>query len=445
MATEKEAGPIVLNAGVDVNITFESGYMEDMIENINEGNVSMDLLDRAVRRVLRLKFQLGLFEDAFVDVERAVEVVHNKEHLYLALEAAREGIVLLKNENNLLPLDKNIRSIAVIGPNADDRENLLGDYIPKKLLNEAVTVLEAIKGKVSPQTSITYVKGCNVLDSTLNEISAARAAARKADIAIVVVGEDERTDGESDDAADLDLTGYQADLIKAVHGTGTPTIVILISGRPLTIRWTAEQVPAILEAWMCGERGGEAIADVLFGDYNPSGRLPITFPRHVGQMPFYYNYKPAKFNRHWRAYVTYPLTPLWEFGYGLSYTEFDYSNLQISPRVIDPDDSINIRLDVKNVGDLAGKEVVQLYIDDVISSVVTPIIELKGLEKISLEPGEQKSVSFQLSPHDLSLLNISMEREVEPGTFDVMIGRSCKDIRLKGSFEVVEKGLIKYR
>ena len=438
VATEKEAGPIVLNAGVDVNITFESGYMVDMIENVNEGNVPMDLLDRAVRRVLRLKFQLGLFEDPFVDVDRAVEVVHNKEHQDLALEAAREGIVLLKNENNLLPLDKNIRSIAVIGPNADDRENLLGDYIPKKLLYEAVTVLEAIQAIVSPDTRVTYVKGCNVLDSALNEIPAARVAASKADIAIVVVGEDERTDGESDDAADLDLTGYQADLIKAVQETGTPTIVVLISGRPLSIRWTAEHVPAIIEAWMCGERGGEAIAEVLFGEYNPSGKLPITFPRHVGQMPFYYNYKPAKFNRHWRAYVTYPLTPLWEFGYGLSYTEFEYSNLSISPEVADPQSNVNIRLDVKNIGDLAGKEVVQLYIDDVISSVVTPIIELKGFGKISLEPGEQKSVSFELTPHDLSLLNMAMERVVEPGTFDVMIGSSCKDIRLKGSLEVTE-------
>jgi len=438
VASEKEAGPIVLKAGVDVNITFESGYMADMIENINEGNVSVDLLDRAVRRILRLKFQLGLFEDPFVDVERAVGIVHNKEHLDLALEAAREGIVLLKNENDLLPLDKNIRSIAVIGPNANDRENLLGDYIPKKLLYEAVTVVEAIQGKVLPGSKVSYVKGCNVLDSTVNEIPAARAAASKADIAIVVVGEDERTDGESDDAVDLDLTGFQADLIKAVQGTGTPTIVVLISGRPLTIRWTAEHVPAILQAWMCGEKGGEAIADVLFGDVNPSGKLPVTFPRHVGQMPFYYNYKPAKFNRHWRAYVTYPLTPLWEFGYGLSYTEFEYSNLQISPITIDPDDNVNIRLDVKNTGDLAGKEVVQLYIDDVISSVVTPIIELKGLEKISLEPGEQKTISFQLTPYDLSMLNMSMERVVEPGNFEVMIGRSCKDIRLKGSFEVVE-------
>ena len=438
VATEKEAGPIVLKAGVDVNITFESGYMKDMIENVEEGIVPMELLDRAVRRILRLKFMLGLFEDPFVDVERAIEVVHCDDHQELALEASREGIVLLKNKNNLLPLDKNLRSIAVIGPNAHDRENILGDYIPKKLLYETETILEAIEKKVSPGTRVTYVKGCNVLDSTLNEISAAANAAEKADIAVVVVGEDERTDGESDDAADLDLTGYQKELIKRVYATGTPTVVVLISGRPLTIRWTAAYVPAILEAWMCGERGGEAIADVLFGDYNPCGKLPITFPRHVGQMPFYYNYKPAKFNRHWRAYVTYPLTPLWEFGYGLSYTQFEYSNLQISPPEIKPDGMVDISMDIKNSGDRAGKEVLQLYIDDVISSVVTPIIELKGFEKVYLEPGEVKTVRFTLTGRELSLYNMEMERVVEPGKFDVMIGSSCKDIRLRGSFMVTE-------
>jgi beta-glucosidase len=438
VATEKEAGPIVLKAGVDVNITFESGYMGDMIENVEEGIVPVELLDRAVRRILRLKFQLGLFEDPFVDVDRAVEVVHNPKHQDIALEAAREGIVLLKNEQSLLPIDRDINSIAVIGPNADDRENLLGDYIPKKLLYDAVTVLEAITDKVAPSTRISYVKGCNVLDSTLNEIQAARVAASRADVAIVVVGEDERTNGESDDAADLDLKGYQSDLIKAVQETGTPTVVVLISGRPLTIRWTAANVPAIVQAWMCGERGGEAIADVLFGDYNPSGRLPITFPRHVGQMPFYYNYKPSKFNRHWRAYVTYPLTPLWEFGHGLSYTRFEYANLRISPDTITPYGEVAISLEVKNTGDMAGKEVVQLYIDDVISSVVTPIIELKGFEKISLEPGKKKTVNFKLTPHELSLYNMAMDRVVEPGTFEVMVGRSCRDIRLTGSFEVAD-------
>jgi len=440
VATEKEAGPIVLNAGVDVNITFESGYMEDMIENVREGAVPVELLDRAVRRVLKLKFMLGLFEDPLVDVSRAVEMVHCAAHRELALEAAREGIVLLKNENSLLPLDKNIRSVAVIGPNAHDREKLLGDYIPKKLLYETTTVLEAIRKKVSPQTTITCVEGCHVLDSSLNEIPAAKKAAAGSDVAIVVVGEDERTDGESDDAADLDLTGYQGELIKAVHGTGTPTIVVLISGRPLTIRWTAANVPAIIEAWMCGEQGAGAIADVLFGDVNPCGRLPVTFPRHVGQMPFYYNYKPAKLNRHWRAYVTYPLTPLWEFGYGLSYTTFEYSSLKIHPAEIPADGSVTVSMEVQNTGDCAGKEVVQLYIDDVISSMVTPVIELKGFRKIHLEPGEKKPVSFRLTPDELFLYNREMQRVVEPGRFDVMIGTSCKQIQLTGHFNVIDDG-----
>jgi beta-glucosidase len=436
VATEKEAGPLVLKAGVDVNITFESGYMKDMIENVHEGKVSMELVDRAVRRILRIKFLLGLFENHYVDVERAVKVVHNEEHQELAIQASREGIVLLKNENNLLPLKKNIKSIAVIGPNADDGLNQLGDYIPKAILHKSITILDGIKSKVSSGTKIIYVKGCNVLDTKLNEILKARSAAAKADVAIVVVGEDERTDGESDDSVDLELTGLQEELVKAVYETGTPTIVVLMSGRPLTIRWIAEKVPAIVESWMCGEKGGQAIAEVLFGDYNPSGRLPITFPRHVGQMPFYYNYKPSKLMRMQRAYVTMPLTPLFEFGYGLSYTKFEYSNLQITPLEIGPAGEVDVSVDVKNIGDRKGEEVVQLYIDDVISSVVTPVIELKGFEKIALNPGEKKTVTFKLTTEHLALLNRYLEWVVEPGTFDVMVGSSSKDIRLKGSFEV---------
>ncbi len=436
VATEKEAGPLVLKAGVDVNITFESGYMKDMIENVHEGKVSMELVDRAVRRILRIKFLLGLFENHYVDVERAVKVVHNEEHQELAIQASREGIVLLKNENNLLPLKKNIKSIAVIGPNADDGLNQLGDYIPKAILHKSITILDGIKSKVSSGTKIIYVKGCNVLDTKLNEILKARSAAAKADVAIVVVGEDERTDGESDDSVDLELTGIQEELVKAVYETGTPTIVVLISGRPLTIRWIAEKVPAIVESWMCGEKGGQAVAEVLFGDYNPSGRLPITFPRHVGQMPFYYNYKPSKLMRMQRAYVTMPLTPLFEFGYGLSYTKFEYSNLQITPLEIGPAGEVDVSVDVKNIGDRKGEEVVQLYIDDVISSVVTPVIELKGFEKIALNPGEKKTVTFKLTTEHLALLNRYLEWVVEPGTFDVMVGSSSKDIRLKGSFEV---------
>lgn len=454
VATEKEAGPIVLKAGVDVNITFESGYQKDMIDNVKEGKVSMELLDRAVRRVLRLKFMLGLFENPYVDVERAVKIVHSQEHQDLALRASQEGIVLLKNEplprgtavdgrdainrvsTPLLPLSKNLKSIAVIGPNADSDINLLGDYIPKKLLNKTETVLEAIRKKVSSSTKVTYVKGCEVLNTKINNISEAQKAAHQAQIAIVVVGEDMRTDGESKDCVDLELTGLQNDLVKAVYETGTPTVVVMNSGRPLAIRWMAENIPSIVESWMAGEKGAEAIADVLFGDVNPSGKLPITFPRHVGQMPFYYNYKPSKYMRREIAYVTMPLSPLYPFGHGLSYTTFEYSNLNITPKESGPGAHYTVTCDVKNTGSREGKEVVQLYIDDEISSMVTPIIELRGFEKIGLKPGEKKTVTFTLTPESLQMLDAHMEWVVEPGAFKVMVGSSCEDIRLEGEFNV---------
>jgi len=439
VATEKEAGPIVLKAGVDVNVTFESGYMQDMIANVREGIVPMDLLDRAVRRVLRLKFELGLFENPFVDPGRAVGVVHSESHRRLAEQAAREGIVLLKNDRNLLPLSKQLRSIAVIGPNADDSENLLGDYIPKTLLNKTSTFLDEIRKKLSAETRIEYVKGCHVLSTDLDEIKQAAEAARKSDIAVLVVGEDEKTDGESDDSVDLHLTGLQNELIRAVYETGTPTVLVLVSGRPLALPWAAEHVPAIVETWMCGEGGARAAADVLFGDCNPSGKLPITFPRHVGQMPFYYNYKPAKLMRRQRAYVTMPLTPLFEFGRGLSYTKFEYSNLEIGPTQIGPAGDVRVSLDLRNASDRDGSEVVQLYLDDVISSVVTPVIELKGFRKVFLKAGEHKRVEFVLGREHLSLLDGNLQPKVEPGVFNVMVGSSCEDIRLRGKFEVVAR------
>ena len=434
--TEKEAGPIVLKAGLDVNITFESGYMKDMIDNVNEGKVSMELLDRAVRRVLKLKFMLGLFENPYVDPEKAVKIVHSEKNQQLALKASQEGITLLKNEKKMLPLNKNLKSIALIGPNADNEVNMLGDYIPKKLLHKSITVLEGIRSKVSSSAKINYVKGCDVLDTKVNNIKEAVEAAKQAEIAIIVVGEDGRTVGESDDSHDLELPGLQNDLVKAVYETGTPTVVVLMSGRPLAIRYIAENIPAIVESWMTGEKGGQAIADVLFGDVNPSGKLPITFPRHVGQMPFYYNYKPSKFMRLERAYVNLPLTPQFPFGHGLSYTTFEYSNLVITPKESGPAANYTVSVDVKNTGDLTGKEVVQLYIDDVISSMVTPIMELKGFEKIELKPGEKKTVKFTLTPEHLQMLDANMQWVVEPGKFEVMIGSSCEDLRLKGEFVV---------
>lgn len=444
---QKEAGQLALKAGLDVGISHEDGYMIPLIESLKEGKVSMDLIDRAVRRILEQKFRLGLFDNPYVGPDHAEKIMHTKESIDVALETARQGIVLLKNENSILPLRKDLKRIAVIGPNADHEKNQLGDYTAKVVLQEIVTALDGIKTKVAPKTVVEYVKGCDVIGNELNEITKARKAARNADVAIVVLGENEwnnpegkGTVGEAYDVASLDLTGMQEDLLKAVHSTGTPVVLVLINGRPLSIRWAAENVPAIVEAWIPGEMGGHAIADIVFGDCNPSGKLPITIPRHSGQLPAYYNYSTAKsywINNAWgRAYVDMPASPLWEFGFGLSYTDFEYTNLQISPPETGDHGEISVSLDVKNTGNRKGDEVIQLYIKDIIASVMVPVKELKGFRKISLDPGEKKNVEFKLRHEDLALLNPSMESVVEPGTFKVMIGRSSEDIRLQGEFAV---------
>ncbi len=440
VSTMKEAGELCLKAGVDVSIWNEDGYMNAMRENVQEGKVSIETVDRSVRRILRIKFLLGLFENPYVDVEMAVKAANTKESRELARQTSREGIVLLKNEKNLLPLKKDIKSIAVIGPNADAGRKQLGDYIADTILQNIVSVLDGVRNKVSPQTKVTYVKGCDIIGNGLNEINKAKAAAKKADIAIVVLGEDgERTDGEANDVANLDLTGLQEDLLKAVYSTGTPTIAVLINGRALSIRWAAEKIPAIVEGWMCGEEGGNAIADVLFGDYNPGGKLPVTFARHSGQLPVYYNYKPSK--EYWIKtekvnYVDMSSFPLYEFGFGLSYTTFEYSNLQIKHEETGPAGEVYVSADVKNTGKREGAEVVQLYFDDVISSMSTPVKQLAGFEKVNLAQGEKKTVKFKLKPEQLAFLDKNLEWVVEPGIFKVMVGSSSADIRLKGEFEI---------
>jgi beta-glucosidase len=443
---QKAAAAMAIKAGVDVGITYEPAYMMPLIENVKEGKVSMNTVDQAVRRVLRLKFRMGLFENPYVNADEAEKNIRTPEHQELALQVAREGIVLLKNDKSLLPLKKNIRSVAVIGPNADNGRNQLGDYTSIAIPQDIVTVLDGIRNKVSPQTAVSYVKGCNVTGTGLNEIEKACRAAKKADIAIVVVGENERravdekgketgTNGEAKDIANLDLTGMQEDLIRAVHATGTPVVVVLINGRPLSTRWTAEHVPAVLEAWIPGEKGGDAIADILFGDYNPDGRLAITIPRHSGQLPAFYNYHPTRKKLNdYIAYQDMPVAPLYPFGFGLSYTGFEYKNLKIEQQSEGTQADVLISLEVQNTGKRKGSEVVQLYINDVISSVVTPYIELKGFEKVMLEPGETKTVHFTLRPDDLSLIGRDMKPVVEAGKFEVLVGSSSQDIRLQGSF-----------
>jgi beta-glucosidase len=452
--TQKEAGALALNAGVDVNITYEPAYMGPLIENVKEGRVPMELIDRALRRVLELKFRLGLFEHPYVDVARAKQVVHSQEHQQLALDAAREGIVLLKNERNSLPLRKDVKTIAVIGPNANSASNLFGDYSAQVVSQHVDTVLDAIKAKVSAGTRVVYARGCSVNDHDKSGFEKAVQAARRANVAIVVLGEQSRregeearhlappTDGEGYDVASLDLTGVQEDFLKAIRATGTPTVLVLINGRPLSIRWAAEHVPAIVEAWEPGERGAEAIADVLFGNYNPTGRLPITIPRSVGQLPAYYSYPLSK--AYWieggwtdtKGYVDMPGTPLYPFGFGLSYTNFRYSNLIIEPSEIRSDGKAQVSVQVENTGRLAGTETVQLYIRQRFTSVATPVKQLRGIEKVKLDPGQKKTVKFVLGPEELQLLDQEFQWKVIPGIFDIMIGKSSTEIALKGSFEV---------
>jgi beta-glucosidase len=456
--TQKEAGVLALRAGVDINITYEPAYMGPLIENVKEGRVPMELIDRAVRRMLELKFRIGLFEHPYVDVSHAKHVMHSKEHQQLALDAAREGIVLLKNENNRLPLRKDLKSVAVIGPNANSASNLFGDYSAQVVLQHVDTVLDGLKAKLSPGTRVTYAEGCAVNDQDKNGFQKAVQAAKSSDLAVVVLGEQSRregdeakhrpapTDGEGYDVASLDLTGVQEDLLKAIQATGTPTVLVLINGRPLSIRWAAERVPAIVEAWQPGERGAEAIADVLFGDYNPSGRLPITIPRSVGQLPAYYSYPLSK--AYWieggwtdtRGYVDMPATPLYPFGYGLSYTNFRYSNLRTEPSSINTDGKIQVSVDVENTGKRAGVETVQLYFRERFTPVATPVKQLRGFERVQIEPGQKKAVNFTLGPEELQLLDQDLRWKVVPGTFDVMIGKSSADIALKGSFEVRGSG-----
>jgi beta-glucosidase len=444
----KEAGPLALKAGVDVGISYEDAYMRDLVENVREGEVPEALVDRAVRRILRQKMRLGLFEKPLVDPDRAVATLHAPEHRELALRAAREGIVLLKNEGDVLPLRKDLPEIAVIGPNADNARNQLGDYVAHVVLQDVTTILEGLRAKVDPRTHVEYVKGCDVIGSGTDEIAAAVSAARAARVAIVVLGENEwqapgktGTDGEGFDVASLDLTGRQEELLQAVHATGTPTVLVLVNGRPLSIRWAAEHVPAIVEAWLPGERGGEAVADVLFGDHEPEGRLPITVPRHVGQLPVAYDYKPSKaywIRQGWgKPYADMSPEPLFVFGHGLSYTRFAYANLRIAPSSIPRDGTVQVSADVTNVGRRPGREVVQLYLHDPIASVVVPVQRLRGFEKVSLAPGETKSVRFALGPSDLALLDAGLHWTVEPGAFEVAVGGSSRATPLTGRFEVL--------
>ena len=457
-ATFPEAAALAINAGVDADLGGK-GYGTHLLKALKSGEVSENILNTAVRRILRLKFEMGLFENPYVDPAKAKKEVRSRKHIALARKVARESVTLLKNQENILPLSKDIKSIAVIGPNADNIYNQLGDYTAPQAEDNIVTVLEGIKDKVSPATKVTYVKGCAIRDTTQIDIAGAVQAAKQAEVAVVVLGGSSARDfktkyidtgaatigpdtgtgiisdmesGEGYDRSTLHLLGKQTKLLRAIVETGTPTILILIKGRPLLLNWPSENVPAILDAWYPGQEGGNAIADVLFGDYNPSGKLPISVPKSVGQLPVYYNALfPVKHN-----YVEEDAKPLYSFGHGLSYTDFRYEGLTVTVDESENDVTVNIKFRIKNTGPRDGDEVAQLYLRDDVSSVVTPQKQLKAFKKVHLRAGEEKTLEFRLKARDMMLWNTRREWVTEAGTFSLMIGASSEDIRLNSSFEI---------
>lgn len=403
-------------------------FMKAVKTALNEKRLSIEQLNRTVRDVLRVKFLLGLFDHPYTDPGLKATVFHTAQHQELALKAAGEGICLLKNEGGLLPLHKDIRSLAVIGSLATS--TYLGGYSNAE--GKAISILDGLQQRAGSSLSIRFEKGY-APDSSADHLSRAVDLVKNSDATIVVLGEDLSIVGEGKDRANLDLSEPQMQLIRTVRGTGKPVIVVLCNGRPLCIDWVAANIPAIVETWFSGEKGGLAIADVLLGNTNPSGKLPMTFPRSVGQIPYYYNHKPT--SRH--NYVDEKNTPLFPFGHGLSYTHFEYSGLQVAPSKIPAGGQATVRVTVTNKGEVAGAEVVQLYLRDVVSSVTTPQLALKGFGRVTLQPGESRTLQFKIGPEHLSLWNREMKRVVEPGEFKIMVGSSSADLRLTDSLWVI--------
>ncbi|MBN1566196.1 MAG: glycoside hydrolase family 3 C-terminal domain-containing protein [Anaerolineae bacterium] len=465
---KQSAAVLALEAGIDLELPSTDCYGDPLREALDTGAVEMAVIDRAVSRVLAMKFELGLFEKPFVDAAEAVKVFDTPEQRDLARQIAQKSMVLLKNEGNLLPLDKSIKKLAVIGPNADSVRNLMGDYsypahVETLLENDAFntfdaekhadielvdrpvemySILESIQQKVSKQTEILYAPGCEVNGRSTEGFAAAVTAAEQADVVILVVGgksglTDDCTCGEARDRADLNLPGVQEQLVHAIGATGKPVVLVLVNGRPLTITWSAEHLPAIVEAWLPGEEGANAVVDVLFGDYNPGGKLPITFPRAVGQIPIFYNHKPSGGRSHWKTdYVETSAKPLFPFGFGLSYTQFVFANLQLSTEIVSAADTVEISVDVTNQGTRLGDEVVQLYVHYTGPSVTRPVKELKGFQRVTLAAGETQQVIFPLAVSQLAFYDQAMQLVVEPGTVQVMLGSSSEDIHCTSEFKI---------
>ena len=447
-STMKEAAVMALSAGVDIDLGGDA-YM-NLMDAVNRKEISKEILDAAVSRVLRLKFEMGLFENPYVDAGKAKKEVRSKEYVNLERQVAQASHTLLKNEHSLLPLDRSMK-VALIGPNADNRYNMLGDYTAPQEEENVKTVLDGIRAKLS-SSQVEYVKGCSIRDTVTSDIEQAVAAAQRSEVVIAVVGGSSARDfktsyketgaaiadekaisdmecGEGFDRATLSLLGKQQELLKALKATGKPLIVVYIEGRPLDKNWASENADALLTAYYPGQEGGNAIADVLFGEFNPAGRLPFSVPRSVGQVPVYYNKKAPQSH----DYVEMSASPLYSFGYGLSYTTFEYSDLHLS--ALTPY-SFEVSCKIRNTGKYDGEEVVQLYLRDEYASVVQPLKQLKHFARLFLKCGEEQEVKFILSEEDFALVDRNLKRVVEPGTFQVMIGAASDDIRLQTKVEI---------
>lgn len=478
-ATEPEAAQHALNAGTDMEMVSRF-YINHGADLLRAGKVRQETIDQAVRRVLRIKFRLGLFERPYADEAREQAVVFSSANVAAAREIAARSLVLLKNERDTLPLNKSIKSIAVIGPLADDPRAMLGSWAGDGRADDAVTLLAGIKEK-APGAKIIHAKGVaiegrgvtgnydekpasaaaetaggtNVASAANiqaarsatttagpNSIEAAMRAARESEVIVLAVGETADMSGEAASRTSLDLPGRQMELIQAIHSLGKPYVIVLMNGRPLTINWLAENSPAILETWFAGTQAGSAIADVLFGDVNPGGKLPVTFPRTLGQVPIYYNQKstgrPPTDQKYTSKYLDVPVTPLYPFGYGLSYTKFKFADIRLSAKSISPDGRLTVTVEVENTGKRAGDEVAQLYIRDHASSVTRPVKELKGFERITLQPGEKRRVQFTLTPEHLGFYNRDLRFVVEPGEFKVFVGPDSENL-LAETFEVAAR------
>jgi beta-glucosidase len=446
-----EAGAQALKAGLDFEI--DSDCFSNLDSLVKHNLLDVSYIDKAVERILRAKFSAGLFENPYADRENFEKFMHQQDAISLSGEMAEESVILLKNEQNILPIKSDVKSISIVGPNADQVQ--FGDYSWTKENKYGITPLQAIRNLIGDKVEIKFTKGCDI-HSNKSDFTEAINNTNNSDLTIVFVGSTSgplarnyknSVSGEGYDLSDLKLPGVQEELIKELHKTGKPIVVVLVSGKPFAIPWIKENIPAILVQWYGGELGGKAIADILFGKVNPSGRLNVSFPQSVGHLPVYYNYYPTD-----KGYYKNPGSPvkpgqdyvfstpdaLWPFGYGLSYTTFGYTNLEVSKEKLKADDAVTIKVTVTNNGKVDGKEVVQLYVRDKVSSVVTPIRELKRFEKVFIKAGENKTVTFTLPMEELALYNTEMKKVVEPGQFELQIGTSAEKILLKKIIEVVE-------